>query len=240
MIYKEIIKKYDNKERLLAILLDPDKIKVSNVSFLSEKISQTKITHILVGGSQVLKGKTDEVVKELKKYTHLPIILFPGDHSQLTNDADGLLYLSLLSGNNPEYLIGQHIKAATFLKHSDLEIISTGYILIDGGITTAVQKVSDTLPISQTKINTIINTALAGQFLGNKLIYLEAGSGAKVAVSETIIKAVAKELKIPLIVGGGIRTPEAIEMAYRSGATMVVIGTAIEEDDSFLEKLKKV
>lgn len=238
-MYNEIIKKYKNDERLLAILLDPDKIEVCNISFLIKKVSQTKITHILVGGSQVAKGKTDEIVKELKHHTHLPIILFPGDHNQLTNEADGLLYLTLLSGNNPEYLIGQHIKAVPFLKDSNLEIISTGYILIDGGVATAVQQVSNTLPLPQTDINTIVNTALAGQFLGNKLIYLEAGSGARIAVSETIIKAVAKELNIPLIVGGGIRTPEAIEMAYQSGATMVVIGTAIEEDDSFLEKLKR-
>ena len=149
-----------------------------------------------------------------------------------------MLYLSLLSGRNPEYLIGQHIKAASFIKQSNLEVISTGYILIDGDVTTAVQKVSDTIPLSQDDTESIVSTALAGQYLGNKLVYLEAGSGAKRSVSGTIIKKVSKALNIPVIVGGGIRTINGIEAAYEAGATMVVIGTIIEENETFLENLK--
>lgn len=238
MIYSEIKEAYHKGQKLLAVLLDPDKLVVRDLSFLMIKISRTKITHILVGGSQVLEGKTKEVVEELKKHTTLPVVLFPGNYTQLTNLADGLLYLSLLSGRNPEYLIGQHIKAASFIKQSNLEVISTGYILIDGDVTTAVQKVSDTIPLSQDDTESIVSTALAGQYLGNKLVYLEAGSGAKRSVSGTIIKKVSKALNIPVIVGGGIRTINGIEAAYEAGATMVVIGTIIEENETFLENLK--
>jgi len=174
-----------------------------------------------------------------KKETYLPIIFFPGDVSQITNKADGILFLSLLSGRNPEYLIEQQIKAAPILKNAPLEIIPTGYILIDGKKETATQKVSNTKPISQEKTTRILHTSLAGEFSGKQLIYLEAGSGATQVVSQNIIEMVSNKITVPLIVGGGIHTKKQLEDAFNAGADIVVIGTAFEKDESFLKVLRK-
>ena len=165
--------------------------------------------------------------------------MFPGDVSQITNKADGILFLSLLSGRNPEYLIEQQIKAAPILKNSPLERIPTGYILIDGKKETATQKVSNTRPIPQEKTALILNTSLAGEFSGKQLIYLEAGSGATQVVHQKIIEKVANEITIPLIVGGGIRSKKQLESAFNAGADIVVIGTAFENDETFFEVLRK-
>ena len=173
-------------------------------------------------------------VKTLKKYTKIPVVLFPGDYSQVTNNADALLFLSLLSGRNPEYLIGQQIKSVPFLKNSTLEIIPTGYILIDGGTNSSVLKVSKTSPISQENIELATATAIAGMYKGKQLIYLEAGSGAKTPVNSQLISEVKKNINIPLIVGGGIRTKKQLANAYNHGADMVVIGTAFEENIDLL------
>ena len=193
-IYQDILKAKTNNNQLLVILLDPDKLSDSNIALLCSKINSSPATHIFVGGSIVANGKTEEIVLELKKHSSLPIILFPGDVNQVTNTADGILLLSLLSGRNPEYLIEQHVKAAPLLQKSDLEIIPTGYILIDGGVETAVQKVSNTTPIPQNNIDLAVHTALAGQYTGKQLIYLEAGSGATVPVDAKIINAVASSI----------------------------------------------
>ena len=217
-----------SEKKLLAILIDPDKFYEENVShFLSRTPVQT--THIFVGGSTVANNKTEVTVKALKKETNLPIFLFPGNYEQITNTADAILFLSLLSGRNPEYLIGQQVKAVRMLKESTLEVIPTGYILIDGDNESAVARVSQTQPMPQDNIEAIVNTALAGEYLGAKLIYLEAGSGAKIPVNTSIIKAVKKEITLPLIVGGGIRANEQKEAAYTAGADMVVMGTVFEE-----------
>lgn len=229
--YQDIIAAQHKKQSLLAILIDPEKFKVEDAfakAYLQKIPSQT--THILVGGSTDALGMTDAVVKILKKYSTRPILLFPGNYTHITPAADGILFLSLLSGRNPEYLIGQQVKGATHIQQSNLEIIPTGYILIDGGKKTAVQQVSNTLPIAQNAIDTIVATALAGQYLGKKCIYLEAGSGALYPISTAIIKAVTAVLDIPVIVGGGIRSVEEMQKAYEAGATMVVVGTAFEED----------
>lgn len=160
-------------------------------------------------------------------------MLFPGDASQISNHADGILFLSLLSGRNPDYLIGYQVKAAPILKKLQLEIIPTGYILIESGSQTAVERVSQTKPLDGNNLDLVLATALAGEMLGNKLIYLEAGSGAQKAVSQEIIKLVAQNTNIPLIVGGGITDQEGIQKAYDSGADLVVIGTAFERDNNF-------
>ncbi|MDT0556431.1 geranylgeranylglyceryl/heptaprenylglyceryl phosphate synthase [Patiriisocius hiemis] len=218
-----------SEKKLLAILIDPDKFYEENVShFLSRIPVQT--THIFVGGSTVANNKTEVTVKALKKETNLPVFLFPGNYEQITNTADAILFLSLLSGRNPEYLIGQQVKAVRMLKESTLEVIPTGYILIDGDNESAVARVSQTQPMPQDNIEAIVNTALAGEYLGAKLIYLEAGSGAKIPVNTSIIEAVKKEITLPLIVGGGIRTNERKEAAYIAGADMVVMGTVFEEE----------
>ncbi|QCX40740.1 geranylgeranylglyceryl/heptaprenylglyceryl phosphate synthase [Aureibaculum algae] len=237
-IYQHIIDSVQQGKKLLAILLDPDKILLEThyITSITEKINK-KADFIFVGGSTVNQGVTDKLVKILKKTSQLPIILFPGDYTQISNMADAILFLSLLSGDNPEYLIHQQIKSIPKLKNSSLEVISTGYILIDGGVETSVQKVSNTKPIPQKDVELIVNTALAGAYGGKRLIYLEAGSGAKKVVNLYIIKKVKTALDIPLIVGGGIRTEEQLKKAYDAGADLVVIGTAFEQDIHFLNKI---
>jgi len=214
-------------KKLLAILIDPDKFDVKNTSLFLEKIPEST-THIFVGGSTVKEGITEEVVKKLKLITKKPIFIFPGGTTQIVNQADALLFLVLLSGRNPEYLIGQQIKAVPKLRKTLLEVISTGYILIDGGNSSAVSRVTQTTPIAQENIQHIVDTAKAGELIGNKLIYLEAGSGAKNPVSEEIIRAVRKEINVPLLVGGGIRKASQMNRAYNAGANMVVMGTVYE------------
>lgn len=238
-IYQNILAAKKNQEKLLAVLIDPEKIEIKNISSFFEKVHQSTATHIFVGGSTDKNNATEKVVIAIKKATHLPVILFPGDVRQMTHKADGILFLSLLSGRNPTYLIEQQILAAPILKKSDLEVLPTGYILIDGGKTTAIQKVSNTTPIARNNINLTVDTALAGEYLGKKLIYLEAGSGATVPVDAKIIAQVKKSLTIPLIVGGGIRSKQQLENAYNAGADLVVIGTAFENNESFFEEIKK-
>jgi phosphoglycerol geranylgeranyltransferase len=232
-IYDEILLAKAQNRKLLAILFDPDKIEINHLSVLIEKIKMSPATHILVGGSIVESDKIDELVLLLKEKLTLPIILFPGNPSQISLHADGILFLSLLSGRNPDYLIEHQINAVPLLRKSNLEIISTGYILIESGSQTAVERVSQTQPMDRKNIELVCQTAKAGEYLGNKLIYLEAGSGAKLAVPLEMIKAVSKEILIPLIVGGGIRSHQAIQAAFESGADMVVIGTAFENDSNF-------
>ena len=225
--YQSLLESVASKKKLLAILIDPEKFNISETEFFLNKIPK-ETTHLFVGGSTVFNGETENVVIALKEKTQLPIFLFPGDYSHITNLADALLFLSLLSGRNAEYLIGQQVKSISRLKDSSLEIISTGYILIDGGNNSSVSKVTQTDPLSQNNIENIVYTALAGQFMGAKLIYLEAGSGAIFPVNPEVIAEVKREIKIPLIVGGGIRTQKQKQAAYEAGADMIVMGTAFE------------
>lgn len=227
-ILKDISEKAASEEKMLTILIDPEKFDISKAKDFLLKIPSFT-THVFVGGSSVPPGMTEKTVKVLKKFTSLPIVLFPGDVSQISDLADGLLFLTLLSGRNPEFLIGQQLKAAPILKKADLEIIPSGYILIDGGRKSAVENVTQTKPIPQEEVELIKNTALAGEFSGKKLIYLEAGSGAKFPVSEEIISEVKKAISVPLIVGGGIRSEKQLFKAYGAGADLVVVGTAFEE-----------
>lgn len=237
-IYKDIVNKVAKGEKLLAVLLDPDKTPVTRIPAFIEKVNQSIAQYIFVGGSVVAKHITEKIVIEIQKHTHKPVVLFPGDVTQITPKADALLFLSLLSGDNPEYLIKQHVKAIPQLIKSPLEVIPTGYILIESGKETSVQKVTQTQPIPRINIEETIHTAKAGEFLGMKLIYLEAGSGAVQTVSERTISEVKQRLNIPLIVGGGIRNKKQLEKIYAAGADIVVIGTAFEEDFTFFDKLK--
>lgn len=224
---QEILMAVSSREKLLAVLIDPDKFNKSESLDFIQKLPE-KATHILVGGSSVAKGRTCEVVRVLKTVSELPVILFPGDFNQISPHADALLFLSLISGRNPEYLIEQQVRSVERIRNTALEIIPTGYILIDGGRETSVQKVSNTIPLPQGDIQQIVHTALAGQYSGKKLIYLEAGSGAETPVSFEIIQAVKQALKIPVIVGGGIRSTQQLQKAYNAGADLVVVGTAFE------------
>ncbi|NRB84745.1 MAG: geranylgeranylglyceryl/heptaprenylglyceryl phosphate synthase [Winogradskyella sp.] len=238
-IYRDILTSIFNSKRLLAVLIDPDKMPIENVSGFILKVNDSRATHIFVGGSEVDEGKTERLIVEIKKYAQLPIILFPGDHIQISDKADALLFLSLISGRNPEYLIGKQVEAISKLREADLEIVPTGYILLENGRQTSVERVSKTKPIERNNIDLIMDTAKAGELLGMKLIYLEAGSGATHPIEPSIIERVRTQLNIPLIVGGGMRSTQAIEEAYQAGASMVVVGTAFEEDESFFNDLKK-
>ncbi|MCH2490118.1 MAG: geranylgeranylglyceryl/heptaprenylglyceryl phosphate synthase [Flavobacteriales bacterium] len=226
--YQHIYSLVSEGRKGLAILIDPDKFNASETAEFLARIP-TETTHLFVGGSTVTNGQTEATVTALKGHSKLPVFLFPGDHTQITAKADALLFLSLLSGRNAEYLVGQQVKSISRIKRSQLEIIATGYLLLDGGNESAVARVSNTRPMPQDDIDTIVNTALAGQYMGAKLIYLEAGSGAHIPVSENVIRAVKKALAIPLIVGGGIRTNSQKHAAYTAGADLVVMGTAFEK-----------
>lgn len=237
-IYNTILDSKTNNEKLLAILLDPDKISWKNLEYLIAKIKQSPATHVFVGGSQVHSNRIDELIVILKQKIELPIVLFPGNPSQISNKADSILFLSLLSGRNPDFLIGHQVQAAPIVKQTQLEVIPTGYILVESGTITAVESVSKTKPLSRDDWTTVVNTALAGEMLGKKLIYLEAGSGAKHHIPLKMVQLVSKMVQIPLIVGGGIVTLEQINQMYNAGADMVVIGTAFENDLDFFEPIK--
>lgn len=226
--YQNILSDISEGKKSLAILIDPDKFSTfDTASFLQQLPTET--THLFVGGSTDANGHTEATVKALKNHSQLPVILFPGDHTQITKFADAILFLSLLSGRNPEYLVGQQLKAVEKLKASKLEVIPTGYILVDGGTESAVARVSNTKPLSQDAVSTIVHTAMAGEFMGAKLIYLEAGSGAINQVRPEIISEVKKAINIPLIVGGGIKTEAQKQAAYIAGADLIVMGTVFEK-----------
>lgn len=225
-------------KKLLAVLIDPDKMPLASVATFMQYVKTTIATHIFVGGSTVDEAVMLPFVQEVKKNTQLPVVLFPGDITQLTDAADALLFLSLISGRNPEYLIEKQVQAVSKLRGANLEVIPTGYMLIENGKETAVQRVSQTKPILRNDIQRIIDTAVAGELLGMALIYLEAGSGALAPVPLEVISKTKSELNIPLIVGGGIRTKKQLKDAYEAGADMVVIGTAFEEDETFFNELK--
>lgn len=235
MLYNQIAEAKKQGKKLLAILLDPDKVAADSIPVLAEKIKQSPATHLFVGGSSFDGHHLDELIIGLKEKIDLPILLFPGNPSQISAEADGILFLMLLSGRNPDFLVEHQIDAVPVLEKTALEVISTGYLLIESGSETAVERVSKTKPLSINNIDYIAQTAKAGEFIGNKLIYLEAGSGAKNAVPLEIIKSVADRISIPLIVGGGIRSKKQIDEAFSSGADLVVIGTAFENDLNFFD-----
>ena len=235
-IYNEIIQSKVKRQKLLAILLDPDKVVLENLDLLISKINQSPATHIFIGGSLVTTTILDELILRIKQNCDLPIVLFPGNPSQISNKADAILFLSLISGRNPDYLIQHQVDAVPILKQTALEVISTGYILIESGNETAVERISKTKPLDRNNIDPVIQTAQAGEMLGNKLIYLEAGSGAKQSVPLEMIKKVAQNIEIPLIVGGGIVDLQGIQKAYNAGADLVVIGTAFENNMNFFNR----
>ena len=235
-IRQQILEAKSNGQKLLAVLLDPDKIVLENVNYLIEKINASPATHIFVGGSIVQNNILEELISELKQKTNLPVVLFPGDPSQISVKADGILFLSLLSGRNPDYLIEYQVQAAPILKKTNLEVISTGYILIESGNETAVARVSKTKPLSRKNLELVLATAQAGEMLGNQLIYLEAGSGAKEPVPTEMIEMISQNIEIPVIVGGGIVDLQGIQKAYKAGADLVVIGTAFENNSHFFEQ----
>lgn len=238
-IYQDILLAKQHGKQLLAVLIDPEKTSIEQLPTLVKLIHQSIATHIFVGGSTDQHNTIEPVIVALKKATMLPIIIFPGSANQVSKKADGILFLSLISGRNPEYLIEQQVQSAIQIKESSLEVLPTGYILVDGGKESAVERVSSSKPICQTNSELILRTALAGEFSGKKIIYLEAGSGAKTPVKSSIISLVKENLTIPIIIGGGIQTVHQLTTAYAAGADLVVIGTAFEKDPAFFNIIKK-
>lgn len=229
-----LLTKISEIKNAIAILIDPEKFStLPHLSSFLEKINAAKPNFIFIGGSTVTRKDFNQCIKEIKAKTTIPIVIFPGASHQLSKEADAILFLSLLSGRNPDYLIGHHVQAVDELEKMDIEIIPTAYLLIDGGRKSAVEYVTQTSPIPSDQPNIVRKTALAGKFQGKKIIYLDAGSGAIHSIPTEIIKSV-NNLEMPLIVGGGITSIEEVSWAHKAGANIVVIGNKIEKDIDFL------
>ena len=229
----------DKSRKKLAVLIDPDKPTDTQILSIVEKAKAADVDFFFVGGSLLVTDSLDHCIKLIKANCDIPVLIFPGNSLQISKYCDGFLLLSLISGRNSEMLIGRHVIAAPYLKLYGNEIIPTGYMLIDSGKATSVSYMSDTTPIPHDKDDIAMCTALAGEMLGLKLIYLEAGSGALMPVSTSMISKVSQMIKIPLIVGGGIKTPEAAAEAVKAGADVVVIGTAFEKEPELLQQFAK-
>ncbi|MGH2643226.1 MAG: geranylgeranylglyceryl/heptaprenylglyceryl phosphate synthase [Chitinophagaceae bacterium] len=224
-------------KKSFAVLIDPDKISPQRLDSLIQLSIDAQVDLFFMGGSLVLTNNLNDSILQIKESCQIPVVLFPGNPSQLSPPADALLYLSLISGRNAELLIGQHVISAPAVKQSGLEVISTGYMVIDGGAPTTVSYISNATPIPADKEDIALCTAMAGEMLGKRVIYMDAGSGARFPVSETMIKMVAKNISIPLIVGGGIREPETAYCSGKAGADVIVVGNAIEKEANLIKEI---
>ncbi len=226
---------------MFAVLVDPDKVNNEDqlVSII-DALRKANPDIIMVGGSLISNGHFEFVTQALAKSDISPTIIFPGNYSQISSSASAILLLSLISGRNPDFLIGQHVLSAFDIKRSGLEVISTSYLLIDCGAPTSAQYMSNTSPIPYGKSSIACATALAGEQIGHKMIYMDGGSGAEKAISTDMIKAVRNTIDTPIIVGGGLRTKQAVMDAWSHGADMVVVGTAIEENPDFAIELAEI
>jgi phosphoglycerol geranylgeranyltransferase len=236
-VYQSLQEKKKHGQKSFAILIDPDKITTASLDPVIDLAIDAKADYFLVGGSLVVSDNLDNTILAIKQKCSIPIILFPGSPSQISKHAHALLYLSLISGRNADLLIGQHVISAPFVKKSGLEIISTGYMVVDGGAPTTVSYISNATPIPADKADIALCTAMAGEMLGMKLIYMDAGSGARKAISEEMISLVASNIDVPLIVGGGIRDAEKAYLNCKAGADVIVVGNAIEKDSSLIKEI---
>lgn len=229
----------ENKKQF-AVLVDPDKYSIKDLATLTELAGSSKVSYFFVGGSLLTEDKLAGTVTFLRENSNIPVILFPGDSMQINPNADAILLLSLISGRNADLLIGKHVLAAPFLKKSGLEILPTGYMLIDSGKTTTALYMSNSLPIPYDKDEIAVSTAMAGEMLGLKVIYMDGGSGAEKPVSLSMISAVKKNIHTPLIVGGGIRSANDAHERFSAGADIIVVGNAIENERSLLKQIAEV
>ncbi len=231
----KLLSQFNNNKKKLALLIDPDKTSISKAKLIAKEAYNCGYSFIFVGGSLVSEP-VDEFVKGLKNYGKLPVVLFPGSPFQLSQFADGLLLLSLISGRNPDYLIGQHVISAPIIKKYKINTLPTGYILVNSGTVSSTEYISNTTAIPANKIDLIIATAMAGEMLGLKFIYLENGSGSANPINIKIIEEVKKNISIPLIVGGGISTANQLKNIFNNGADIAVIGTAIEKNFKMIKE----
>lgn len=237
MIYSGLQQAKANQQKKFAVLIDPDKVKTQYIHEIIDLALVSKVDYFFLGGSLIVDDELNQCLLAIKEHTNIPTILFPGSTMQVNHNADAILFLSLISGRNPDLLIGRQVEAAPMLMRSPLEVIPTGYILIDGGIGTSVLYMSNTQPIPANKTEIALCTALAGELLGLKLIFMDAGSGAKMPINEKMIRKVSSHLSIPLVVGGGIRTPERAVASASAGADVIVVGNAIEKDPTLIMEI---
>jgi len=236
-IYNLFTERKAQGKKSFAVLVDPDKVDETSLEQLVKLSVDAKVDYFFVGGSLVISNYVDECIQYIKRSCSIPVVLFPGNPSQVSKYADALLYLSLISGRNAELLIGQHVISAPVVKKSGLEILPTGYMVIDGGAPTTVSYISNASPIPADKNDIAMCTAMAGEMLGMHLIYMDAGSGAKRAITESMIQKVAQSIDVPLIVGGGIVDPEKAYLNCKAGADIIVVGNAIEKDASLIKEM---
>lgn len=236
-VYPSLLSAKEAGNKKLAVLIDPDKVRLGNLDKILKSSIDSGVDYFLIGGSLIVNNMLDHCLDIIRAACEIPLILFPGNSFQLSYKADAILFLSLISGRNADLLIGHHVISAPFLKVSPLEIISTGYMLIDGGVDTTVSYISNTKPIPSDKSDIALCTAVAGEMLGLKTIYLEAGSGATRPVTLDMIEKVSSGVHVPVIVGGGIRTPEKALANLNAGADMIVIGNAIEKDPGLIDEM---
>jgi putative glycerol-1-phosphate prenyltransferase len=236
-VYASLTENKRAGKKSFAVLIDPDKVSVPALQTTIELAIEAKADYFFVGGSLVISDNLDACILQIKQSCNIPVVLFPGSPSQISKHADALLYLSLISGRNPELLIGQHVISAPFVKKSGLEIIPTGYIVVDGGAATTVSYISNATPVPADKADIAMCTAMAGEMLGMKLIYMDAGSGAKKPITEEMIATVAQQIDVPLIIGGGIRDAEKAYLNCKAGADVIVIGNAIEKNASLINEM---
>jgi len=236
-IYNSLVDRKKLGKKSFAVLVDPDKVNDQKMHHLIKLAVDAQVDYFLVGGSLVISNYLDECIQFIKKSCDIPVILFPGSPSQVSKYADALLYLSLISGRNAELLIGQHVVSAPFVKQSGLEIMSTGYMVIDGGAPTTVSYISNATPLPADKNEIAMCTAMAGEMLGMKLIYMDAGSGARRPISESMIVQVAQKINVPLIIGGGITEPEKAYLNCKAGADVIVVGNAIEKNENLINEM---
>lgn len=229
-LYTDLVKAAKAGRKKLAVLIDPDKMRLNKLDQVIELSIHCRVDYFFVGGSLLVNPQLDQCLRHIRQKCQIPLVLFPGNTYQISAQADALLFLSLVSGRNPDLLIGQHVIAAPYLRMSPLEVIATGYLLIDGGVPTSVEYMSNTTPIPHHKPDIAVATAMAAEMLGMKMIYLDAGSGASRPVHADMIASVRAAVAIPLIVGGGITSPEQVQENLTAGADVIVIGHAFEQD----------
>lgn len=237
MIYSKIIAGKKEGKKQLAVLIDPDKHSSNTFFPLIEEAQLAQVDYFFVGGSLMVSDRLDSCIQSIREISNIPVILFPGSPLQVSRLADAILFISLISGRNAEALIGQHVIAAPYIRRANLEVLPTGYMLVDAEKPTTVSYISNSFPIPNDKPEIAVCTAMAGEMLGLKLIYMDAGSGAARPVNGKMLSEVSRNISVPLIAGGGIRSGKEAFEAYMSGADILVVGNAVEKKPLLIKEI---